>query len=780
MNYKKLTKKITNLAPVMRKMSDEELQSQTLLLKQRFDNGEKELSILPESFAVVREASRRVLGLFATDEQVLGALMISQGYISEIKTGEGKSLVATMPLYLKALTMKPAFLVTTNDYLARRDYLRIGDVYTWLGLKVADGTNPTDVDEETEFDIEKKKEIYSADIIYLSNSTLGFDFLLDGLAARSEDRFLSSLNYALLDEVDEILLDSAQQPLIISGGSKVQSNYFEITNDFVQILEEDEEYKIDTKENQVWLTEQGIEKAKKYFSIVNLLDAEYFKLYQHIVLALKANHTLIKNKDYIVEGDKVKLVSRKDGRILEGIKLQSGLHQALEAKEEVELTPESQTISSITFQNLFRQFRQLSGMSGTAKTAEDEFINTYNLPVKKIRTHKKNIRKDHKPQKFITFEAKLKCALEKIQELHKEKRPILVITGSVDASEIFSLRLFDLGIPHNVLNAKSSVKEAQIIQEAGRKGAVTISTSMAGRGTDIKITQEAIDVGGLAVVITERMLNQRIELQAKGRAGRQGEPGDTYIFESLEDEVIKNHLQERIQSYYEKHRTSQKKVKSWTIQRVFLRAQKMAEEKANNQRSQALQFDEIHKLQKKKIDESRKYILELETIPEALSIIQANARTVMKKYFLIEKNQTNKAFQRFILDYVDYNFKRIEELEKLGSSEAKIAFIHGHLQRQFEEKRQSLNDDAVFLLFMKSCMLKAVDTVWSQQVDALNQLRFLVQNRSSAQKQPLMEYEKEAQKSYIYQQKQLADHILRNTALSLLEIKKEKLIVTFP
>lgn len=780
MNYKKIAKKITNLAPIMRKMNNEELQNQTLLLKQRFENGEKEESILPESFAVVREANYRVLGLFATDEQVLGALMISQGYISEIKTGEGKSLVATMPLYLKALTMKPAFLVTTNDYLARRDYLRIGDVYTWLGLKVADGTNPTDVDEETEFDIEKKKEIYSADIIYLSNSTLGFDFLLDGLAARSEDRFLSPLNYALLDEVDEILLDSAQQPLIISGGPKVQSNYFEITNDFVQILKEDKEYKVDKKENQVWLTEQGIEQAKKYFSIDNLLDNEFFKLYQHIILALKANHTLTRNKDYIVEEEKVKLVSRKDGRILEGIKLQSGLHQALEAKEEVELTPESQTISSITFQNLFRQFKQLSGMSGTAKTAEDEFINTYNLPVKKIRTHKKSIRKDHKPQKFVTFEAKLKYALEKIQELNKEKRPILVITGSVDASEIFSLRLFDLGIPHNVLNAKSSVKEAQIIQEAGRKGAVTISTSMAGRGTDIKMTQEAIEAGGLAVVITERMLNQRIELQAKGRAGRQGEPGDTYIFESLEDEVIKNHMQERIQSYYEKYRTSQKRIKRWTIQRAFLRAQKMAEEKANTQRSQALQFDEIHKLQKKKIDESRKYILELETIPEALSIIQANARTVMQKYFLIEKNQTNKAFQRFILDYVDYNFKRIEELEKLGSSEAKIAFIHGHLQMQFEEKRQRLNDDAVFLLFMKSCMLKAVDTVWSQQVDALNQLRFLVQNRSSAQKQPLMEYEKEAQKSYAYQQKQLAGHILRNTALSLLEIKKEKLVVTFP
>lgn len=780
MKFNKTTKKINRLATVMEEMSDEELQRQTSLFKARLENGENEQNILPEAFAVVREANRRVLGLFATDEQVLGALMLSQGYISEIKTGEGKSLVATMPLYFKALTMKPAFLVTTNDYLARRDYLRIGDVYTWLGLRVADGTNDPDAEEEGELDVEKKQEIYASDIIYLSNGTLGFDFLLDGLAERSEDRFLSPLNYALLDEVDEILLDSAQQPLIISGGPKVQSNYFEISNAFVQILEKEKEYKYDAQENQVWLTEQGIERAKNYFSIENLLDTEFFKLYQHIILALKANHTLTKNKDYIIEEDKVKLVDRKDGRILEGINLQSGLHQALEAKEGVELTPESQTISSITFQNLFRRFRQLSGMSGTAKVAEDEFINTYNLPVKKVRTHKRNIRKDHKAQKFVTFEAKLRSALEKIQTLHEKKRPILVITGSVDASEIFSLHLLDLGIPHNVLNAKSSVKEAQIIKEAGQLGAITISTSMAGRGTDIKMTKESIEAGGLAVVITERMLNQRVELQAKGRAGRQGEPGDTYVFESLEDDVIKRHMQERIQGYYDRRRHSYKKVRSQSVSRVFLRAQKKAEEKAYSQRIQAVQFDEVLKLQKQKIDEARKQIMELGSIEEGLSVIQENAKIVLASFFSKEENQNETSFQRFILDHIDYNFKPTEDLEKLRTNSSKTAFIQGHLHRNFEKKQHILNDDAVFLLFLKACMLKAVDTVWSYQVDALNQLRFLVQSRSIAQKQPLMEYEREAQKSYAYQQKQLASLILRNTALSLLEIKKEKLIVTFP
>lgn len=759
----------------MRQMSDDELQGQTQNFKNRIKNGEKEEKLLPEIFAVIREANYRVLGLLATDEQVRGGLMLSQGYISEIKTGEGKSLVATMPLYLKALTMKPAFLVTTNDYLARRDYLRIGKVYEWLGLSVSDGS---DVSEE-EFDIEEKKKIYDSDIIYISNSSLGFDFLLDGLAERSEDRFQAPLNFALLDEVDEILLDSAQQPLIISGGPKVQSNYFEISNAFIQILEE-EDYKVDSKVNQVWLTEKGIERAKAYFSLPDLLDDKFFKLYQHIILALKANHTLKKDRDYIVEEDKVKLVDRKDGRILEGINLQSGLHQALEAKEGVKLTLETQTISSITYQNLFRQFRQLSGMSGTAKVAEDEFITTYNLSVKKVSTHKKNIRKDHKPQKFVTFEAKLTSALEKIQELHHQNRPVLVITGSVDASEIFSLRLLDLGLPHNVLNAKSSVKEAQIIQEAGQSGAITISTSMAGRGTDIKMTEEAIAAGGLAVVITERLINQRVELQAKGRAGRQGEPGDTYMFECLEDEVIKRHMQEKIQNYYDRHRHSKKKIRRKSIHRTFVRAQKIAEEKAYQKRAQALQFDEILKLQKANIDEARERILALEEIDEALTVIQENAKAASTSYLSDSKNQDLRALQRFILDYVDYNFKMSNVNYTLTTPTAKLAFIQGQLQTNFEEKRQKLNDDRVFLLYLKSCMLKSIDTVWSYQVDALNQLRFLVQSRATAQKQPMIEFEKEAQKSYKHQQERLSGFMLKNTALSLLEIKKGKLIVTFP
>lgn len=775
MNYKKIQKKINQLAEVMREMSDVELQNQTSLLKQKIAKGEKEEEILSEAFAVVREASHRVLGMFATEEQVLGALMLSQGYISEIKTGEGKSLVATMPLYYKALTMRPAILVTTSDYLAHRDYLRIGKVYKWLGVSVADGTKDPSEDE-AEFALDKKKSIYNSEIIYLSSGVLGFDFLIDGLASHSEERFLPSLTYALLDEVDEILLDGAQQPLIISGGSKVQSNYFDISNSFIQLLEKETEYKIDEQEKQVWLTEKGIERAKDYFSIPNLLDTEFFKLYQHIVLALKAHHTMQKDKEYVVQEDKVKLVNKTDGRILEGVSLQSGLHQALETKEGVPLTPETLTVSSVTFQNLFRQFQQLAGMSGTAKVAENEFINTYNLPVKKIKTHKKNIRVDHKPRRFVTFEAKLTGALEKIRELSMQKRPVLVITGSVDASEIFSLHLLDQGISHNVLNAKSSVKEAQIIQEAGQLGAITVATAMAGRGTDIKLPQESIDAGGLAVVITERLRNQRVELQAKGRAGRQGEPGDTHIFECLEDEVMKIFVKDRVQGYYDKKRESKKEIKNFFVQRTFLRAQKMAEERAYGQRVQTVQADEVLKLQKSRINEARQRILELEDIPTALSLIQENVKSVIEHHFSQESNQTPKALQRFILDNIDYNFKVTQESEQKTTLSAQLAFIQGHLQRGFEEKRRALNDDRVFLLFLQSCILKSIDTVWSYQVEALKQLGFVVQNRTK----PQLEYEKEAQKSYKYQQERLAGLIVRNTALSLLEIQKGKLIVTFP
>ncbi|MDG4969786.1 DEAD/DEAH box helicase [Lactococcus lactis] len=778
MNYKKMLKKINDLSFYMKSLTDEELRSQTNVLKREIKQKKSSQQVIIKSFSVVREANRRVLRMYPTDEQILGALVLYDGKIAEIKTGEGKSLISTMPLYLKSLIMGHAFLVTTNDYLAKRDYVRIGKVFEWLGLSVADGTNNFNSGEE--FEANKKKKIYSADIIYISCGTLGFDFLINGLAERQENHFISSLDFALLDEVDEILLDNAQQPLIISGAPKVQSNYFHIANTFILLLKMDIDYEFNNSENQVWLTEKGIEKLKNYFSHSNLLDKNYFSLYQHIILALKAHHTLKKNRDYVVENGQVKLLDSKDGRILDGTNLQSGLHQAIEAKEGVECSQENQIISSITLQNLFRTFRQLSGMSGTVKVAEEELIQTYNLAVKRIKTHKKSNRVDHAPQKYITTQYKLNAAIKKIQEIHEMERPLLIIAGSVETSELLSLMLHNLAIPHNLLNAKSSVKESEIIKNAGNLKSVTVSTSMAGRGTDIKLTKESIQKGGLAVVITERLANQRVELQAKGRAGRQGEPGDTFVFESLEDEIIRRYISEKVQNYYDKNKSSEMIIKKRLIKRCFKKAQILSEEQAFRQRVKTVQYDEILKIQKKKVDADRQKILEIENVYEAIEIIKSNIPVALKSYLFDQEQQSDAKFRRFILDYIDYNFKLTKFSRELNSTNKKIEFVQAYFETQINKKREFINDNVAFLKYLKICMLKAIDSSWSKQIDALNQIRFVVQHRAVAQKDPILEFEKEAKNLYDLHRKELSGLLLANVSLSLLSINKKKLTVTFP
>ncbi|MDG4977426.1 DEAD/DEAH box helicase [Lactococcus lactis] len=778
MNYKKMLKKINDLSFYMKSLTDEELRSQTNVLKREIKQKKSSQQLIIKSFSVVREANRRVLRMYPTDEQILGALVLYDGKIAEIKTGEGKSLISTMPLYLKSLIMGHAFLVTTNDYLAKRDYVRIGKVFEWLGLSVADGTNNFNSGEE--FEADKKKKIYSADIIYISCGTLGFDFLINGLAERQENHFISSLDFALLDEVDEILLDNAQQPLIISGAPKVQSNYFHIANTFILLLKMDIDYEFNKSENQVWLTEKGIEKLKNYFSHSNLLDKNYFSLYQHIILALKAHHTLKKNRDYVVENGQVKLLDSKDGRILDGTNLQSGLHQAIEAKEGVECSQENQIISSITLQNLFRTFRQLSGMSGTVKVAEEELIQTYNLAVKRIKTHKKSNRVDHAPQKYITTQYKLNAAIKKIQEIHEMERPLLIIAGSVETSELLSLMLHNLAIPHNLLNAKSSVKESEIIKNAGNLKSVTVSTSMAGRGTDIKLTKESIQKGGLAVVITERLANQRVELQAKGRAGRQGEPGDTFVFESLEDEIIRRYISEKVQTYYDKNKSSEMIIKKRLIKRCFKKAQILSEEQAFGQRVKTVQYDEILKIQKKKVDADRQKILEIENVYEAIEIIKSNIPVALKSYLFDQEQQSDTKFRRFILDYIDYNFKLTKFSRELNSTNKKIEFVQAYFETQINKKREFINDNVAFLKYLKICMLKAIDSSWSKQIDALNQIRFVVQHRAVAQKDPILEFEKEAKNLYDLHRKELSGLLLANVSLSLLSINKKKLTVTFP
>lgn len=776
MKHKKILKEINSLKNFYKQKSNKELHDEALEIRRKIVAGASKEEIMIRVFALVREADLRVLGLFPTDEQVLGALVLYDGAIAEMKTGEGKSLVATMPLILKALYGEKTFLVTTNDYLAQRDYERIGPVFNWFGLSVSVAVNDPN---EKQFNHQKRRKTYAADIIYISNSSLGFDYLIDALAEKETERFMPPLQYAILDEVDQILLDSAQTPLIISGTPKVQSNYFELADQLISTLKEELDYKLDEERKEVWFTEKGILNAEDYLGIIGLLEDTYFPIYQHLVLALKAHNNYKKGRDYLVEDNKVKLLDYKDGRILESTNLQSGLHQSIQAKEGVELTPETQALSSITYQNLFREFSQLSGMSGTAKVAEQELIATYNLSVTKIKTHKKSIRKDHRPRHYVTFNAKVKAVLSKIKHLHQMKRPILVITGSVASSELLSMYLLDLGIPHNVLNAKSGAKEARIIQEAGQKSAVTISTTMAGRGTDVKVSNEALALGGLAVILTERMLNQRIELQAKGRAGRQGEPGDTYSFESLEDEVIRSYSKDMVQSYYNKKKYSLNPIKRKRIKKAFIIAQKISEDRAYTARINSLQFDEVQKLQKQAIDASRNRIMTFQNSDTALEFFYVKAKKVIAQ-FIDEQGYDKKTLQRYILDNIDYNFKYKCFPEDLNTQSEAKDFILNCLKKNLENKRRCLNDDQAFVQYLKLSMLKSIDVSWSSQVNFLNQLKFAVPNRTVAQKKVIIEYEKEAKKSYKALEKKCTLLMLKNVALSMFEIKKGELVVTFP
>ncbi len=520
--YKRIANKIIKLIPTYKAMSDSDLQNQTILLKERLANGEKAEKLLPQAYAIVAEADRRVLGLEPYYVQILGGIALFYGNVAEMKTGEGKTLTATMPMYLRGLMGKGNFLITSNSYLAWRDAEEVGKVYRWLGLTISVGV-PKDASEE-EVD---KEAVYGSDIIYTTHSALGFDYLFDNLATTLEEQYVNTFNYVLIDEIDAILLDMAQTPLIISGAPKVQSNLFETSDWFVKSLSEGEDYLKSEDKRNVWFKEEGIKKAEKYFGIHGILTEEWRDLYRHLVLALRANQLLEENRDYVVEEGEILLLDEANGRKLIGTKLQAGLHQAIEAKEGVEITNETRSMGSITYQNLFKKFKILSGMTGTAKTDAEEFRETYNVNVIQIPTNKPIKRVDHPDEVYVTNKAKVLSSLKAVKEALKKGRPVLVETGSVAMSNLYSLLLLQQKIPHNLLNATTVAKESLIVSEAGRKGAVTVATSMAGRGTDIKLDPEAKESGGLLVLGTERMTSDRIDFQLRGRAGRQGDPGDT-------------------------------------------------------------------------------------------------------------------------------------------------------------------------------------------------------------------------------------------------------------
>ncbi|MCI7677086.1 MAG: accessory Sec system translocase SecA2 [Streptococcus orisratti] len=770
---KKILRKINQLSPVMAKMTDKELQGQTALFRERIAQGESLDSLLPEAFATMREADRRVLGMFPFDVQVLGGIALHQGNIAEMKTGEGKTLTATLPLYLNALSGKGAILVTTNEYLARRDAEEMGKVYEWMGLTIGIGVFEEGIDVPNS----EKKAVYDSDIVYTTNSALGFDYLSENLAGSAEGKFLRPFNYVIVDEADAVLLDTAQMPLIISGSPRVQSNLYDIADQFVRTLIEDEEYVLDKDDKVVYLTEQGSHYAEEFFDIEDLYDYRYFEVNRHINLALRAHHLYEKDVDYVVMDDEVKLLDIRSGRILEGTRLQSGIHQAIETKEAVELTQESRSMASVTYQSLFNMFPRLSGMTGTGKIAEDELIETYKLPVIVIPTNSPVQRIDYPDKIYTTLPEKLYATMAYVKELHDKGQPILLISGSVNIADIYSKLLLQEGIPHNVLTAKNVAKEAEIIKEAGRKGAVTVATSLAGRGTDIKLGEGVAELGGLAVIGTERMVNSRVDWQLRGRAGRQGDPGLSQFFVSLEDELLVQHGPQWLRRYFDKHNHDQRKnygepLMSWRFRQAIEQAQTVSEDGAVSARNMTIQFDESLRVQRNKIYALRDSLIFSED--NLARKVRQIIESAVNDFITANPDITEAELRRYILENFTYHFKHFSTTFDVSDPEDIKKLLLDIYYQEMETKMWRLETEEKREEFYRLSILKAIDTCWIDQVDNLQQLKSFVSFRQIAQRNSVFEYYQESLDSYEKMEHDVKKLIVRNIMLSTIEGNLEK------
>ena len=657
---KKILKKVNSHAEEMSKLSDNQLKDKTQQFKKRLKQGETLDNILPEAFAAIREADKRVLGMFPYDVQVMGGIVLHQGNIAEMKTGEGKTLTATMPMYLNALSGESTILVTTNEYLANRDCEEISQVYNWMGLSAASAV-PENADD---LKVEEKREIYNSDIVYTTNNALGFDYLIDNLASSKEEKFMPEFSYVIVDEVDAVLLDTATTPLVISGAPRVQSNMYKMTDEFVVSLEEEEDYRLDEEKKNVWLTRKGIEVAQEYFRVPNLYDGKHVELVRHITLALKAHNLFEKGKDYVIEDNKMYLLDSTEGRILENTKMQQGQQQAIEAAEGAEISDDMRSMASITYQNFFRLFKKIGGMTGTGKTANKEFIETYYMKVVQIPTNNPVIRKDYPDKIYPTLREKLMASLKLVKELHEKGQPILLTTADVELSEIYSEILLHEQIPHNLLNAHNAAKEAEIISEAGQWGSVTVATSMAGRGTDIKLGKGVKELGGLAVIGTELMPSKRTELQLRGRSGRQGDPGFSQFFVSLEDDVVIDSGPKWVHRYFKKHRNdnpdSPRELKSLRFRWAMKRTQKQHDNQGYNNRKQTMDFDESSKKQRNLIYSQRD-----ELISEN-GRFKFNAEKFILKYLdgYLAKHKadfTRNELSRLIFDNLSYTYNGVPD-----------------------------------------------------------------------------------------------------------------------
>ncbi|RSJ93452.1 preprotein translocase subunit SecA [Streptococcus cristatus] len=736
----KMADKVMSYEDEMAALTDEELQAKTVEFKERYANGETLDQLLFEAFAVVREGAKRVLGLFPYKVQIMGGIVLHHGDVPEMRTGEGKTLTATMPVYLNALSGQGVHVVTVNEYLSERDATEMGELYSWLGLSV--GINLASKSPM------EKREAYACDITYSTNSEIGFDYLRDNMVVRAENMVQRPLNYALVDEVDSILIDEARTPLIVSGPTASDTNQLYYRADsFVKTLQKDD-YIIDIPSKTIGLSDSGIDKAESYFNLENLYDLENVALTHFIDNALRANYIMTLDVDYVVsEKQEILIVDQFTGRTMEGRRFSDGLHQAIEAKEAVPIQEESKTSASITYQNLFRMYKKLSGMTGTGKTEEEEFREIYNIRVIPIPTNRPVQRIDHPDLLYPSLEAKFKAVVEDVKERYKTGQPVLVGTVSVDTSDYLSQKLVAAGIPHEVLNAKNHYKEAQIIMNAGQRGAITIATNMAGRGTDIKLGEGVRELGGLCVIGTERHESRRIDNQLRGRSGRQGDPGESQFYLSLEDDLMKRFGSERIKAVLDRMNLSEEEsvIKSRMLTRQVEAAQKRVEGNNYDTRKQVLQYDDVMREQREIIYSQRYDVItaDRDLAPEIHAMIRRTINRIVDGSSHSDHEEKIEA----ILNFAKYNLVAedsisADDLEGKSNQEIKD-YLMERASEVYANQVSKLRDEEAVQEFQKVLILRVVDNKWTDHIDALDQLRQAVGLRGYAQNNPVVEYQAE-------------------------------------
>ncbi|MFB1082303.1 preprotein translocase subunit SecA [Jeotgalibacillus sp. JSM ZJ347] len=754
--FDKVADQVIAKAGSIEQLSDEQLRAKTDEFKQRYEQGESLDDLMPEAFAVVKEGAKRVLGLDPYRVQMMGAAALHEGNIAEMKTGEGKTLTSTMPVYLNAITGKGVHVVTVNEYLASRDAEEMGQLYNFLGLTVGLNLNSMDKDE--------KREAYLADITYSTNNELGFDYLRDNMVLYKEQKVQRPLHFAVIDEVDSILIDEARTPLIISGQAQKNTQLYIQTNAFVRNLRIDEDYTYDEKTKGVQLTEEGITKAEKAFRIDNLFDYAHVTLNHHINQSLKAHASMKRDFDYVVEEGKVVIVDQFTGRLMKGRRYSDGLHQAIEAKEGLEIQNESMTMASITFQNYFRRYEKLSGMTGTAKTEEEEFRNIYNMRVVVIPTNREIVRDDKADLIYASVKGKYMAAIEDIADRHLKGQPVLVGTVAIETSELIASELKKKGIPHNVLNAKNHGSEAQIITDAGKRGAVTIATNMAGRGTDIKLGDGVKELGGLAVIGTERHESRRIDNQLRGRSGRQGDPGVTQFYLSMEDDLMRRFGSDNMKNMMSRlGMDDSQPIQSKMVSRAVESAQKRVEGNNFDARKQLLQYDDVLRQQREVIYTDRDEILESENLRHIVDrMVETTVHNAVDAHAPMAEETSKwdlKGLEHYIFaNLLPENVITADMLEGKSNEQMKL-FIMDKVTKRYDEREEELGER--MREFEKVVLLRSLDTKWIDHIDAMDQLRQGIHLRAYGQIDPLREYQNEGFAMFVTMQQSVNEEVTK-------------------